>query len=113
MGALTTHILDTAQGIPAAGVKIELWFNDGKERKLLKTAVTNQDGRLDAPAIVGDAFIKCKYELRFFIGDYFGDKNEPAFLDIIPICFGVSNSDGHYHVPLLVSPYSFSTYKGS
>ena len=118
MGALTTHVLDTARGIPASGMKVELWTNDGAS-KLIKTAMTNADGRLDEPALAQDAFKVGRYELRFYAGDYFRENNmvqndsDPAFLDIIPLCFGINDTNSHYHVPLLVSPYSYSTYKGS
>lgn len=115
MGALTTHILDTANGVPAAGVKIELWYIGVDDRTFIKAATTNKDGRLDAPAIEGDDFKAGQYELVFYIGDYFsklsGDK--PAFLDAIPIRFCVTDASSHYHVPLLVSPFGYSTYKGS
>lgn len=119
MGALTTHILDTARGIPAAGMKVELWIHEDGGSALLKTATSNGDGRLDEPALSADAFKVARYELRFYAGDYFRDNDmipfgsDPAFLDIIPLCFGISDPDSHYHVPLLVSPYSYSTYRGS
>lgn len=116
MGALTTHVLDTANGIPAAELKIEIYACNDAERILLKTAVTNQDGRLDEAALSGDEFVNGEYELRFYVGDYFAKKGvvgKPLFLNVIPICFGVADSDGHYHVPLLVSPYAYSTYRGS
>ena len=119
VSALTTHVLDTAKGVPAAGMKVELWSHGNGESKLLKSAITNSDGRLDEPALDGHSFIAGSYELRFYAGDYFNsnsahpDKNGAAFLDIIPICFGVSDTGSHYHVPLLVSPFSYSTYRGS
>ncbi|MBL1422517.1 MAG: hydroxyisourate hydrolase [Alphaproteobacteria bacterium] len=116
MGALTTHVLDTANGIPAAGLKIELWAHHNGDATLLKTSTTNQDGRLDKPALSEAEFKIGQYELRFFAGDYFrkhGKLSEPAFLDIIPLMFGIADADSHYHVPLLVSPYSYSTYRGS
>lgn len=116
MGALTTHVLDTANGIPAAELKIELWAHNNGQSRLLKTATTNQDGRLDAPALSAADFKVGQYELRFFAGDYFrklGKLSEPAFLDVIPLMFGIADLDSHYHVPLLVSPYSYSTYRGS
>lgn len=116
MGALTTHVLDTANGKPAAALKVELWSHHTGESKLLKTEFTNDDGRLDAPALSGDEFVNGQYELRFFVGDYFrklGIGSEPAFLDVIPLMFGVADCQSHYHVPLLVSPYSYSTYRGS
>lgn len=116
VGALTTHILDTANGVPAAGVKIEVWEITENGKSLLKTAHTNDDGRLDTPALEGAAFKNGNYELVFFMGDYFrrlATIIEPAFLDIIPLRFGVANCDSHYHVPLLASPFSYSTYRGS
>uniref|UniRef100_A0A2A4ZBC4 5-hydroxyisourate hydrolase n=1 Tax=OCS116 cluster bacterium TaxID=2030921 RepID=A0A2A4ZBC4_9PROT len=116
MGALTTHVLDTANGIPAAGLKIELWAHSNGDATLIKTAITNADGRLDAPALSQAEFKVGQYELRFFAGDYFrqyGELSEPAFLDVIPLMFGIADLDSHYHVPLLVSPFSYSTYRGS
>ena len=116
MGRLTTHVLDTASGKPAAGLKIELW-TAGSGPAHLKTLTTNSDGRVDGPILEGDDFNTGEYELRFHAGDYlraFGHKlPEPAFLDVIPIRFGIAEKDSHYHVPLLLSPYSYSTYRGS
>lgn len=117
MGRLTTHILDTANGTPAAGVTIELFSCDG-ERKLLKTVATNADGRTDQPLLDTDAFKLGRWELVFHIGDYFIAKGQASsgegmpFLDRVPICFGLGE-DAHYHVPLLASPWSYSTYRGS
>ena len=112
MGKLTTHVLDTALGKPAAGLKIEVWRD-----ALLKTIVTNSDGRADAPLLEGAAFETGHYELRFFAGDYLRglDLNlaEPLFLDVIPIRFGIAVADQHFHVPLLLSPFGYSTYRGS
>ncbi len=116
MGALTTHVLDTANGVPAADMKIELWVDDGGEKKLIKTAFTNKDGRLDGPALSGEDFKTGRYELLFYVADYFASKGGDdglAFLNVVPICFGVVDCDSHYHVPLLVSPFSYSTYRGS
>ena len=116
MGRLTTHVLDTAAGSPAAGLKIELYLLDGGTVHL-KTITTNADGRADAPLLEGAAFLQGHYELRFHAGDYLrklGVKlSEPAFLDIIPIRFGIANASQHFHVPLLLSPYGYSTYRGS
>jgi 5-hydroxyisourate hydrolase len=112
MGKLTTHVLDTARGLPAKDLKMELWSGD----RLLRSAVTNADGRVDGPILEGDAFKIGTYELRFFAGDYIrksGAFAEPLFLDVIPIRFGISNADQHYHVPLLLSPFGYSTYRGS
>jgi len=112
MVKLTTHVLDTASGKPASGLKIEVWGET-----LLKTIHTNADGRADAPLLEGEAFKAGHYELRFFAGDYLRRQNlklaEPLFLDVIPIRFGVSDAQSHYHVPLLLSPFSYSTYRGS
>lgn len=112
MGKLTTHVLDTAQGKPAAGLKIELWNGD----RHLTTVATNADGRADKPILEGDAFQAGQYELRFHVGDYLrlGAKlAEPLFLDVIPIRFGIADAGQHYHVPLLLSPFGYSTYRGS
>ncbi len=113
MGRLTTHVLDTALGKPAAGLVIELWSGDKK----LGTATTNADGRTDAPLLADGAVKKGTYELRFFAGDYHRKSNiataEPPFLDVIPIQFGIADPSGHYHVPLLLSPFGYSTYRGS
>ena len=112
MGRLTTHVLDTATGKPAIGMNIEVWGE-----KLLKTVHTNSDGRADAPLLEGDALKVGQYELRFFAGDYLRalglNLKEPLFLDTIPIHFGISDAGQHYHVPLLLSPFGYSTYRGS
>jgi 5-hydroxyisourate hydrolase len=116
MGRLTTHVLDTSSGKPAAGLKIELW-SLAAEPKLIKTVSTNRDGRVEGAILEGDDFKTGTYELRFHAGAYLlasGVKlDEPAFLDVIPIRFGIANSSQHYHVPLLLSPYGYSTYQGS
>jgi 5-hydroxyisourate hydrolase len=121
-GRLTTHVLDTASGRPAAGVPIELWRLDG-ERRLLVRVVTNADGRTDGPLLEGDAFEPGSYELVFNVGEYFagGRGQVPAlrardavpFLDDVPVRFGIGDPSQHYHVPLLVSPWSYTTYRGS
>ena len=116
MGRLTTHVLDTATGKPAAGLKIELYLLDGGSVHL-KTILTNVDGRADGPILEGSALMRGHYELRFHAGDYLRAMGtplpDPAFLDIIPIRFGIADPGGHYHVPLLLSPYGYSTYRGS
>ncbi len=117
MARLSTHVLDTMNGRPAAGVKIALYRLDGESRSLVKEVVTNADGRTDAPLLTGDDYRTGQYELVFRIGDYFRGLGatlpQPAFLDVVPLRFGISEVDGHYHVPLLASPWSYSTYRGS
>ena len=117
MGHLSTHVLDTVRGKPAAGVAIELWSlaPDGS-RSLVTTATTNADGRTDAPLMTGAAFQTGTYELTFAIGPYFkaaGAGNDPPFLDVVPIRFRMTEADGRYHVPLVCTPWSYSTYRGS
>ena len=109
-GKLTTHALDTANGTPAAGLKIEL-HRLTPERVLLKTTATNRDGRTDAPLLDSTEFTTGTYEITFYIGTYFADPGR--FLDIVPVRFTIADSDAHYHVPLLCSPWSYSTYRGS
>jgi 5-hydroxyisourate hydrolase len=117
MGRLSTHVLDIQSGKPAAGVVILLFRVEGDGFIPVAQAKTNADGRTDAPLLSGDALKTGVYELRFHAGDYFrarGEKlPEPAFVDIVPIRFGVADANGHYHVPLLVSPWAYSTYRGS
>ncbi len=108
MSTLSTHVLDTSRGRPAAGMKIELWSRG--ESRLLKTVTTNSDGRTDAPLLSGDDFRAGAYELLFHVGEYFGDR---AFLDQVPVRFTISDTNAKYHVPLLVTPWSYSTYRGS
>ena len=114
MGHLTTHVLDTASGRPAAGVRVVLRRPGAAE--VLADATTNTDGRLDRPLLEGAAFKTGSYELEFHVGDYFRARGvalaEPPFLDVVPVQFGIAE-DAHYHVPLLVSPYGYSTYRGS
>jgi 5-hydroxyisourate hydrolase len=117
-GKLTTHILDTARGCPASGIEIELWLvKEGGEKTLLKKAIANTDGRTDFPLLTNGELKPGKYELVFAVGSYFAQLFDnlpnPAFLDRVPIQFGIANPDVHYHVPLLVSPWSYSTYRGS
>ena len=115
MGFLTTHVLDTANGCPAAGVSIQLYRLP--KRELIVDVVTNSDGRVDSPLLKDEDFKQGRYELVFNTLPYFKSKNlqlpEPAFIDDVVIRFGIANEDDHYHVPLLVSPWSFSTYRGS
>ncbi len=115
-GRLTTHVLDTARGRPAVGVPVSLWRIDGERRRLLAEVVTNGDGRTDEPLLAGDAFVAGPYELVFEVGSYFaaaGGGADPPFLDRVPVRFGVADPAAHYHVPLLVSPWAYSTYRGS
>lgn len=117
-GKLTTHVLDTAQGCPAAHLAIELWFVPAEgDKKLLRTVRTNADGRTDAPLLIDNELQTGVYELVFFVGQYFDAHCEnlpnPSFLDRVPIQFGIADLAIHYHVPLLVSPWSYSTYRGS
>jgi 5-hydroxyisourate hydrolase len=118
MTGLTTHVLDTALGKPAVGLEIDLYRLNGDDREKLKTVVTNHDGRVDGgPILIGESFVAGEYELVFKAGDYLRrlgiPLTDPAFLDVIPIRFGISDVSGHYHVPLLLSPYGYSTYRGS
>jgi 5-hydroxyisourate hydrolase len=116
MGRITTHVLDVGHGKPAEGVRIELHARGENPRLLLETA-TNADGRCDRPLLEGEELRAGEYELIFFVGDYFGrlglDLPRPRFLEEVVIRFGVADPGKHYHVPLLVSPWSFSTYRGS
>lgn len=118
-GKLTTHVLDTAQGRPAANLAIELWAVDvaSEQKTLLKTIRTNADGRTNSPLLVGDELHVGLYELVFAVGEYFAQHamkmSDPPFLERVPIRFGVADVEAHYHVPLLVSPWSYSTYRGS
>ena len=117
MGKLTTHVLDTAHGRPGAGIAIELFKLEGDARRALTRAVTNDDGRCDAPLLEGSALVAGEYELVFHAGDYFAAAGvrvpEPRFVDRVVLRFGIADSTAHYHVPLLVSPWAYSTYRGS
>lgn len=115
-GSLTTHVLDTASGKPAAGLSLSLYRVSGNSHRKLKTVTTNEDGRCDAPLLEGKEFQTGQYELVFSVGAYFRglgvELPDQSFLDEIPIRFGMAEAV-HYHVPLLVSPYGYSTYRGS
>lgn len=116
-GYLTTHVLDTARGCPAEGIEIELSRIDATGRQLLARSRTNADGRTDAPILAAAEFATGCYELVFHVGAYLRQSGqgaaEPLFLDEIPIRFGMNDAGAHYHVPLLLSPYGYSTYRGS
>jgi 5-hydroxyisourate hydrolase len=117
MGKLSTHVLDTAQGKPGAGVRVELYAVDGGRRSLLKQETTNADGRCGAPLLEGEALQAGQYELVFAAGDYFAAQGvampSPRFIDRVTIAFGVADPAQNYHVPLVVTPWSYSTYRGS
>ena len=116
MGRLTTHVLDTALGRPAASVEVSLYRQQG-DFVFVKTDRTNDDGRLDTPILQDDEFQTGVYQLVFKAGDYFRNSQSelpvPAFVDEVVLRFGIADADAHYHVPLLVSPWSYSTYRGS
>lgn len=116
-GYLTTHVLDTARGCPAEGLKITLFALDGAARRKLVEMITNADGRTDTPILPQENFATGTYELVFEAGDYLratGQEGaEPLFLDQVPLRFGMSDAEAHYHVPLLLSPFAYSTYRGS
>ena len=116
MTKLTTHVLDVYSGKPGSGIVVDLFYINNNERKKINSVKLNNDGRSDKPLIEGADFIKGKYELVFYISDYFNkitSTSEVPFLDDVIIRFGISNPKDHYHVPLLVSPWSYSTYRGS
>ena len=114
---LSTHVLDTAHGCPASGMKLELWSLTGEERVLLISTKTNADGRTDAPLLSAREMAVGQYELVFFVGDYFAAKSpalpEARFLDRVPVRFGIADAGASFHVPLLCSPFGYSTYRGS
>jgi 5-hydroxyisourate hydrolase len=116
MGRLTTHVLDTAHGVPGAGMRLAL-FRLGTAREKLVEAQTNADGRCDRPLLENAAFTAGTYELDFHAGDYFAARGinlpQPRFVDVVILRFGISDPAQHYHVPLLVSPFAYSTYRGS
>ena len=116
MAKLTTHVLDVYSGKPGKNIKVELFFLNGKDREVINSLILNNDGRSDKPLAEEDKFKLGKYELVFYIGDYFKEiiKNEKQpFLDDVVVRFNISNNKENYHVPLLVSPWSYSTYRGS
>jgi 5-hydroxyisourate hydrolase len=115
-GRLTTHVLDTAHGRPAAGMRVELArIDDNGDRQILKTVRTGAEGRTDAPLLEGDELRSGVYELVFEVGEYFANEGlpDPPFLDRVPVRFGIAGPEAHYHVPLLASPWAYSTYRGS
>ena len=117
MGKLTTHILDTANGKPAKDVKIELFACATGGQKLIYSTVTNEDGRCGQPLLEGKSLVTGIYELEFYIGDYYRgmkvELTDPAFLDVVVIRFGISSESENYHVPLIISPFGYSSYRGS
>ena len=116
MTKLTTHVLDIYSGKPGKGIKVELYYLENNKRDKINSIILNEDGRSNQPLIEGLKFKEGRYEIVFFIGDYFKKIKETSktpFLDEVVVRFGISNSKEHYHVPLLVSPWSYSTYRGS
>jgi 5-hydroxyisourate hydrolase len=114
---LSTHVLDTWQGRPAAGVKVELYALDPGGPRLIVTAHTNADGRTDRPLLEGDAVKRGRYRLCFHVGDHYRATGaalaEPPFVDVVPVDFGIAEDRGSYHVPLVCTPWAYSTYRGS
>jgi hydroxyisourate hydrolase len=118
LAGVTTHVLDVTSGCQADGVRVELYeLAGGSDRKLIVDVVTNADGRTDKPLMSADQARAGQFELIFHVGDYFRRRRaelaDPPFLEVIPIRFGVADPQAHYHVPLIVSPWSYSTYRGS
>ena len=117
MGRLTTHVLDTALGLPGAGISVSVFRVEGNERQLLHSVVTNQNGRCDEPLLEGAAFVAGVYELVFSLTEYFAATRQslpnPPFVGDVVLRVGIADGSQHYHVPLLVSPWSYSTYRGS
>ena len=117
MGRLTTHVLDAAHGCPGSSIKVELYRVQGSQLTRVATVLTNSDGRCDTPLLEGDDYRSGVYQLQFSAGDYYRARGvelpEPAFLDVVVLRFGINAEQSHYHVPLLISPYSYSTYRGS
>lgn len=118
-GYLTTHVLNTAKGIPAAGIKIDLYNlageDSGGDKSFVRTLTTNSDGRTDSPILPKEEFACGSYQLDFHVGDYLKSQglDNPLFFDTIPIVFNITDENAHYHVPLLLSPFGYSTYRGS
>lgn len=114
-GKLSTHVLDTSHGCAAAGMKIELWSLHDASRKLIATAWTNADGRTERPLLPGSEMRAGPYELVFFVGDYFAAQTGPGarFLDQVPVRFNIADAAANYHIPLLCSPWAYSTYRGT
>jgi 5-hydroxyisourate hydrolase len=117
MGHLSTHVLDTANGCPAAGMRVTLQRFDGAEAVTLKSFALNEDGRSDGPLLDAQAMAVGRYRLSFEVAAYFRGRGatltDPPFIDVVPLDFAIADAAGHYHVPLLVSPWSYSTYRGS
>ena len=117
MGMLTTHVLDTSAGIPAAGMRIDFAHVDANGGRTVRTVHTNAEGRTDGPLLEGHAMRRGEFELVFHVADYFRRQGcalaDPPFLDRVPIRFAIADADAHYHVPLLCSPWAYSTYRGS
>ena len=117
MGKLTTHVLDTSSGIPAAGMRVDFGPAGPGGMHAMRTVYTNAQGRTDAPLLEGDAMRRGEFELTFHVGDYFRRQGQrladPPFIDRVPIRFAIADAAAHYHVPLLCSPWSYSTYRGS
>jgi len=118
MGYLTTHVLDSAHGCPGRNIPVALYrIGRDQARELVKRTLTDDDGRCERPVLEGEDFLKGVYELVFSVGDYYRNRGvalpEPAFLDDVVLRFGIADPSEHYHVPLLISPYGYSTYRGS
>jgi len=117
MGRLSTHVLDTVAGRPAAGIRIDFSVLEGGRWRLIRTVHANADGRTDEPLLAADAMFTGEFKLVFHVADYFRAQGvrlpDPPFLDRVPLRFGIADRDAHYHVPLLCTPWSYSTYRGS
>jgi len=117
MGRLTTHVLDTGHGKPAIGMRVALFRRDGEHHVLVRETRTNADGRCDSALLEGHALTAGRWRLAFGVGAYFAEQGallpDPPFLDEVVLDFGIADANAHYHVPLLVSPWSYSTYRGS